>query len=53
MKAILKWKLDSGQMTEADLVRVPPPAAAASTGSPNRKVSSGLLLCPRFFRGSL
>ena len=45
MKAILKWKLDSGQMTEdlggggGDLVRVPPPP------SQQQKVRcSGLLL---------
>ena len=38
MKAILKWKLDSGQITE-DLVRVPTPTAA----SQQQKVSLGLL----------
>ena len=50
MKAILKWKLDSGQITE-DLVRVPTPSAAASQ---QPKVSSGLLFGEStFFRGTV
>ena len=63
MKAILKWKLDSGQMAEdfdggggGDLVRVPPPAAptaAAAASLQPQKVSSGLPSVKRFFRGSL
>ena len=62
MKAILKWKLDSGQMVEdfdgggsgsGDLVRVPPPAAptaAAAASLQPQKVSSGLPSVKRFCR---